>query len=46
VQQEEGLVVKDANGNRLQDGDTVILVQNLPVKVANGKLKTGTKVKT
>jgi protein PhnA len=39
------LVVKDANGNLLQDGDTVILVQNLPVKGASGKLKAGTKVK-
>lgn len=45
VVEEEGLIVKDANGNRLQNGDTVILIQNLTVKGANGKLKAGTKVK-
>jgi protein PhnA len=46
VPEEEGiLVVKDANGNVLQDGDTVIIVKNLPVKGASGPLKAGTKVK-
>lgn len=42
---ETGLVVKDANGNVLQDGDTVIVVKNLPVKGASGPVKAGTKVK-
>lgn len=41
----EGLVVKDANGNILQDGDTVIVLKNLPVKGASGPVKMGTKVK-
>lgn len=42
---EEGLVVLDANGNRLQDGDTVITIKNLPVKGASQPIKAGTKVK-
>lgn len=43
--QETGLVVKDANGNRLADGDTVITVKNLPVKGAPHPIKAGTKIK-
>lgn len=39
------LVVKDANGNELADGDTVIVLKNLTVKGANGPIKAGTKVK-
>jgi len=42
---EELLVVKDANGNQLQDGDSVIVIKNLPVKGASGPIKAGTKVK-
>lgn len=38
-------VVKDANGNILQDGDTVILIKDLPVKGASKPIKAGTKVK-
>jgi protein PhnA len=38
-------VVKDANGNVLQDGDTVILIKDLPVKGASKAIKAGTKVK-
>ena len=30
----DSLVVKDANGNVLQDGDTVVLIKDLPVKGA------------
>jgi protein PhnA len=37
--------VKDANGNVLQDGDTVIVVKDLPVKGAPKPVKAGTKVK-
>ena len=43
--EESGLVVKDANGNLLQDGDSVIVIKNLPVKGASGPIKAGTKVK-
>ena len=38
-------LVKDANGNRLQNGDTVVVIKNLPVKGAPGPIKAGTKVK-
>ncbi|MDV3308221.1 MAG: alkylphosphonate utilization protein [Cyclobacteriaceae bacterium] len=41
----EALVVKDANGNTLQDGDTVVLIKDLPVKGAPKPIKAGTKVK-
>jgi protein PhnA len=39
------LTVKDANGNVLQDGDTVVLIKDLPVKGAPKPIKAGTKVK-
>ncbi len=42
---EEGLVVIDAHGNRLADGDTVIVIKDLKVKGASGAIKAGTKVK-
>ncbi len=38
-------VVKDANGAVLQDGDTVIIIKDLPVKGASKAIKAGTKVK-
>lgn len=41
----EGLVVKDSNGNILQDGDSVTLIKDLKVKGASSPLKRGTKVK-
>ena len=43
--EEQGLVVRDANGNVLNDGDTVIVVKDLNVKGASSALKAGTKVK-
>ncbi|MFO7864753.1 MAG: zinc ribbon domain-containing protein YjdM [Salinivirgaceae bacterium] len=42
---EDELVVKDVNGNVLADGDSVIVVKDLPVKGASGPIKAGTKVK-
>jgi len=42
---EEGLVVKDAVGNRLSDGDSVTIIKDLKVKGATSALKVGTKVK-
>ena len=39
------LVVKDSNGNILQDGDTVVTIKNLPVKGTSQSIKAGTKVK-
>jgi len=38
-------VYKDANGNVLVDGDTVIIIQDLKVKGASSAIKKGTKVK-
>lgn len=38
-------IVKDANGNVLQDGDTVVIIKDLPVKGASKAIKAGTKVK-
>jgi len=43
---EEGLVVRDANGNLLADGDAVTVIKDLKVKGATGPLKQGTKVKS
>jgi protein PhnA len=42
---DEGLVVRDANGNRLMDGDTVTMIKDLKVKGAASSLKVGTRVK-
>ncbi len=38
-------VVKDSNGNILSDGDSVIVIKNLPVKGSSQNIKAGTKVK-
>lgn len=40
-----GLVVKDANGNLLQDGDTVSVIKDLKIKGTSSVVKVGTKVK-
>ena len=37
--------VLDSNGNELVDGDSVIVIKNLPVKGASNPIKAGTKVK-
>jgi len=42
---EAARIVRDANGTALQDGDSVIIVKDLPVKGAPRPLKAGTKVK-
>ncbi len=42
---EDNLVVKDANGNTLQDGDTVTVIKDLKVKGSSSVIKVGTKVK-
>lgn len=42
---EEKLVVKDANGTLLADGDSVTIVKTLKVKGVSTPLKIGTKVK-
>lgn len=42
----EGKVVKDANGNILNDGDSVTIIKDLKVKGSSSVLKIGTKVKS
>lgn len=42
---DEQRVVKDANGNVLQDGDTVSVTKDLKVKGSSVVVKVGTKVK-
>ena len=44
-EEQEGLVVKDANGNLLQDGDTVHVIKDLNVKGSSAPIKVGTKIK-
>lgn len=41
----DGLVVKDAMGNLLHDGDTVTVIKDLKVKGSSTVVKVGTKVK-
>ncbi len=46
AEEDEGaLIVKDANGNLLADGDTVTLIKDLKVKGSSTTLKVGTKIK-
>ena len=42
---EEENVIKDVNGNILNDGDSVIVIKDLKVKGASSSIKVGTKVK-
>ncbi|MNZ84757.1 hypothetical protein D3C78_1035240 [compost metagenome] len=42
---EDEKIVKDANGNVLQDGDTVTVIKDLKVKGTSLVVKIGTKVK-
>lgn len=43
--QEGAKVIKDSNGNLLQDGDTVTVIKDLKVKGTSSTIKVGTKVK-
>jgi protein PhnA len=42
---DDALIVKDANGNLLQDGDTITVIKDLKVKGSSAVVKVGTKVK-
>lgn len=44
-QEQAGLVVHDANGNLLSDGDSVTVIKDLKVKGSSSVVKIGTKVK-
>lgn len=43
--QESSRTIQDANGNLLQDGDTVTVIKDLKVKGSSLVVKVGTKVK-
>ena len=43
--EEQENTVKDANGNILENGDSVVVIKDLPVKGAPKPVKAGTKVK-
>lgn len=45
VSVEAGRVWKDANGNILQDGDSVTVIKDLKIKGSSSVVKVGTKVK-
>ncbi|WLR51904.1 zinc ribbon domain-containing protein YjdM [Bacillus tianshenii] len=46
AEQSEGEnVIKDANGNILNDGDTVTVIKDLKIKGSSSVVKLGTKVK-
>ncbi|OEH92865.1 zinc ribbon domain-containing protein YjdM [Bacillus solimangrovi] len=42
---EDKQVIKDSNGNVLNDGDTVTVIKDLKVKGSSSVIKIGTKVK-
>ncbi len=44
-EQEDSLIIKDANGQILQDGDTVVVIKDLKVKGSSLVVKVGTRVK-
>ncbi len=43
--EESSLLVKDANGNTLTDGDSVTVIKDLKVKGSSDGIKVGTKIK-
>jgi protein PhnA len=45
AQVEAARVWKDANGNLLQDGDSVTVIKDLKIKGSSSVVKVGTKVK-
>ena len=42
---DDTIKIVDSNGNILHDGDSVIVIKDLPVKGASKPIKAGTKVK-
>ena len=45
IDENEEIVVKDAFGNILANGDSVVVVKDLKVKGTSATLKKGTKIK-
>ncbi len=44
-QEESAIGIKDANGNILQDGDTITVIKDLKVRGSSAVVKVGTKVR-
>lgn len=44
--EDDKIIIKDANGQVLQDGDTVTVIKDLKIKGSSQVVKVGTKVKT
>ena len=44
-EEESGLIVNDAHGNRLSDGDSVVVIKDVKVKGSSSGIKAGTKIK-
>jgi protein PhnA len=42
---DDARIIKDSNGNVLQDGDTVTVIKDLKVKGSSSVVKVGTRVK-
>lgn len=45
IPEQSDAAVKDANGNILQDGDTITVIKDLKVKGSSSVVKTGIKIK-
>lgn len=43
--EDEEIIVKDAHGNVLVNGDSVVVIKDLKVKGSSSTLKQGTKIK-
>jgi len=41
----EDTAIRDANGNTLSDGDSVIVIKDLKIKGSSSSVKSGTKVR-
>jgi len=41
----DALIVRDSNGNILNDGDSVVVIKDLKVRGASSAIKVGTKVR-
>ncbi|HET9033507.1 MAG TPA: zinc ribbon domain-containing protein YjdM [Dokdonella sp.] len=42
---EDAVIIRDSNGNRLSDGDDVVLIKDLKVRGSSMVIKQGTKVR-
>lgn len=45
IPNDDALIVKDAHGNTLKDGDSVTVIKDLKIKGSSQVVKVGTKVK-